>query len=286
MTFNFSPRQVMERVTYYVVVYRVFIKTALALMAQYRFSVLIWAVWGFVGPLISLAVWAAATAARGGTITNKAHTATFGQGDFVAYFLVFMIFGHLTMSWDAFEFAWRVRTGELSPRLLRPIHPIHGDIAVNIGFKLITSAMLLPFWVALFILLKPSLPHPDWRMLGLPLAVILAGLLRYVWQYALAVIAFWTTRVDAINQLFFTLDSFLSGRIAPLALLPGWMGAAAAWSPFSAMGSFPVMLALGRVPGDQVLVGFVVQLAWIAVGILVLRVLWSAGVKQYSAVGA
>ncbi|MGC8668616.1 MAG: ABC transporter permease [Chthonomonadales bacterium] len=281
-----SLGRAVQILAYYVHVYRVFIRTALALMAQYRFSVLIWAVWGFVGPLISLAVWAAATSARGGAISNKSHTATFAQGDFAGYFLVFMIIGHLTMSWDAFEFAWRVRTGELSPRLLRPIHPIHGDIAVNIGFKLVTSAMLLPFWIALFVMLKPTLPHPDWRMLALPFAVVLAGLLRYVWQYALAVIAFWTTRVDAINQLFFTLDSFLSGRIAPLALLPGWLGAAAAWSPFSGMGSFPVMLALGRVPGDQVLAGLAMQGVWIAAGVLLLRVLWSAGVRQYSAVGA
>lgn len=278
--------QGIEAVLYYVRVYKQFLRTALALMAQYRFSVLIWAVWGFVGPLISLAVWAAAASARGGTISNKSHTATFAQGDFAGYFLVFMIIGHLTMSWDAFEFAWRVRSGELSPRLLRPLHPIHGDIAVNIGFKLVTSTMLLPFWIALFVLLKPAVPRPDWRMLALPLAIVQAGLLRYVWQYALAVIAFWTTRVDAINQLFFTLDSFLSGRIAPLALLPGWLGAAAAWSPFSGMGSFPVMLALGRVPGDQVLAGLAMQCVWFVAGILVLRALWNAGVRQYSAVGA
>src|SRR5947208_4841431 len=148
---------------YWLGVYRANLKMAIAQMLQYRFAILIWAVWGFVGPLISLAVWSAATAARGGSITNAAGR-TFERGDFTAYFLVFMIFGHLTMSWDAFDFAFRVRDGNLSPRLLKPLHPIHTDVAFNIAFKLCTSAMLLPIWILLFVLLKPSMPASWWSL--------------------------------------------------------------------------------------------------------------------------
>ncbi len=270
---------------YWLNVYRANLKMAIAQMLQYRFAILIWAVWGFVGPLISLAVWNAAIAARGVGITNAAGR-TFGRSDFTAYFLVFMIFGHLTMSWDAFEFAFRVRDGNLSPRLLKPLHPIHTDVTSNIAFKLTTSAMLLPVWILLFVLLKPAITVSGWSLLLTLPALIIAGILRYLWQYSLAIIAFWTTRVEAINQLFFTVDAFFSGRIAPIALLPGWMGIVAYYSPFRGMGAFPVELALGRVPADQILPGFALQIAWLAVGLVVFRLLWSAGIKQYSAVGA
>jgi ABC-2 type transport system permease protein len=272
-------------VVYWIDVYRANLKMAIATMLQYRFAVLIWAVWGFVGPLISLAVWTAATAAQGGQISN-ASGAAFSRADFAAYFLVFMIVSHLTMSWDAFEFAWRVRDGQLSPRLLKPLHPIHTDVSYNIGFKLVTSAMLLPIWILLFILFRPTPPH-SWEqfLLGIP-ALILAGIMRYVWQYSLAVIAFWTTRVEAINQLYFALDSFLAGRIAPLALLPGWLGVLAYYSPFRSMAAFPAELFLGRIPPEQILPGFGLQIVWLIIGVLVLRVLWAAGIKQYSAVGA
>lgn len=269
---------------YWVRLYRANFVRAWALMAQYRFAVIIWAVWGFVGPLISLAVWSAATAARGGEIT--ANGASYGRADFAAYFLIYMVFGHLTMSWDAFEFAWLVRDGNLSPRLLRPIHPIHSAAADNVGFKLFTSALLLPVWILLFIILRPS-PPPSWTCVAVALpALVLAAVIRYLWQYALASIAFWTTRVDAINQLWFTLDSFLAGRIAPVALMPGWLGILATYSPFRAMGAFPVELCLGRVPPAEILPGFGLQALWLAVGFVVFRVLWLAGVKQYSAVGA
>ncbi|MGV3720129.1 MAG: ABC transporter permease [Actinomycetota bacterium] len=271
---------------FYVHLYRANLKVGMALMLQYRFAVLIWGVWGFVGPLISLAVWTAATQARGGSVTNLANGATFDRADFAAYFLTFMVFSHLTMSWDAFEFAMRIRSGSLSQHLLRPIHPIHGDAASNISFKVVTGSMLLPIWLLLILILKPT-PPASWEqaVLAVP-ALLIAGVMRYIMQYALAAVAFWTTRIEAVNQLYFATDSFLSGRIAPLSLLPGVLGAAAYYSPFRAMGAFPVELALGRVPPGEILPGFAIQLVWLAFSVLLLRVVWNAGVKQYSAVGA
>lgn len=270
---------------YWYEVYRANLRVAMATMFQYRFVVLIWAVWGFVGPLISLAVWSAVSAARGGTVTNGA--TSYGRADFASYFLVFMVFGHLTMSWEAFGFfSFRVRNGDLSPMLLRPIHPLHADAASNVSFKIVTSTMLFPIWIALWIMLKPTPPHSALDVLMAVPAVFMAGVLRYIMQYALAILAFWTTRLDAINQLYFTLDSFLAGRIAPLALMPGILGAVAVYSPFRSMGAFPVELALGRVPPEQILPGFALQLGWIVVAICLFNVLWRAGIKQYSAVGA
>src|SRR5258708_30628308 len=102
-------------------------------MLQYRFAILIWAVWGFVGPLISLAVWTAVSGSNNGAVIKGAG-AGFSRADFAAYFLLFMIFGHLTMSWDAFEFAYRVRDGNLSPRLLKPLPPLHCDVPSHIPF--------------------------------------------------------------------------------------------------------------------------------------------------------
>lgn len=270
---------------YWFSLYRANLKVAIASMLQYRFAILIWAVWGFVGPLISLAVWSAASAARGGAIVNKATGVSFGAGDFAAYFLTFMIFAHISMSWDAFEFAARVQNGGLSPTLLKPVHPIHRDAANNIAFKLTTSAMLLPVWVLLFLILKPHIVLTPLSLLALP-ALALACVLRYVLQYTLALVAFWTTRVDAINQLYFTLDNFLAGRIAPIALMPGWIAAFALYSPFRAMGSFPVELALGRVSPTQAISGFTLQVVWLCIALGLLRVVWGAGIKQYSSVGA
>ena len=72
---------------YWLKVYAAQLKMSTAIMFQYRFAVLIWAVWGFVGPLLGLAIWSAATEAKGGSITS-AQGVSFSQADFAAYFLV------------------------------------------------------------------------------------------------------------------------------------------------------------------------------------------------------
>ncbi|MCC6445568.1 MAG: ABC-2 family transporter protein [Armatimonadetes bacterium] len=263
---------------WFVRIYRAFFRMALAMMIQYRAAMLIWAVWGFVGPMVSLAVWIAA--AQGGKIGG------FDRGDFAAYFLALTIINHIAMSWDAESFSWDIRSGNLSPQLLRPVHPIHAALAYNIGYKLLTVSVLLPIWAALFWLLRPTF-HSSWHNLAWAVPAILAGAaLRFLWNYCLAIIAFWTTRTQAINQLYWTVDSFLSGRIAPIALLPGALQLMAYYSPFRSMIAFPVELTLGRVPPQAILPGIAAQFLWMIAAWVLFRVLWSQGVKQYSAVGA
>jgi ABC-2 type transport system permease protein len=269
---------------YWLAVYRANLRVAWAMLMQYRFAVLIWAVWGFVGPLVSLAVWTAAAQSRGSDVSHGAQS--FSRADFAAYFLVYMVFSHLTMSWDVFDFAYRVRNGSLSPQLLRPLHPIHADASYNINFKLMTTVVLLPAWVILFVLLRPALPASPVNLLLAVPALALSAVIRFIWQYALASVAFWTTRVDAINQFYFVLDAFLAGRIAPIALMPVWIAAISRFTPFWYMGAFPVELALGRVPPSAALAGIGVQIVWLIVGIGVFRAVWASGIRQYSAVGA
>ncbi|MDF2759783.1 MAG: hypothetical protein K0S99_2417, partial [Thermomicrobiales bacterium] len=109
---------------------------------------------------------------------------------------------------------------------------------------------------------------------------------RFAVEWTLASIAFWVTRVNAINQLYFVVFLFLSGFVAPLDLLPGPVRAIAELLPFYQMLGFPVELLLGRLSPTQALVGFGAQLGWLALALLLLNVTWARGVRQYSAVGA
>jgi ABC-2 type transport system permease protein len=105
-------------------------------------------------------------------------------------------------------------------------------------------------------------------------------------EWTMASLAFWITRVTAINQLYYVVFLFLSGFVAPLDLLPGPVRAVAELLPFYRMLGFPVELLLGRLSPTQALVGFGAQLAWLAFALLLLNVVWARGVRQYSAVGA
>jgi len=247
-------------------------------MLQYRAEIAIWAVWGLVHPLVALAVWSAA--AHGRSIGG------YDRSEFAAYFLLLMIFGHLTMSWDAMEFSWFVRSGRLSPKLLRPIHPVHEAVAYNLAFKVMVLVVLVPIWLLIFWLLRPQAATQWWHVALTVPSLLLAAFVRFIWNYCVAVVAFWTTKVDAINQVYWSLDQFLGGRLAPLALMPAFIQAAARYSPFRSMTVFPVELALGRLNGQQIAEGMISQVVWLVIGYVLFRLLWQAGVKRYSAVGA
>jgi ABC-2 type transport system permease protein len=101
-----------------------------------------------------------------------------------------------------------------------------------------------------------------------------------------ALAAFWTTRVTAINQIHYMAVLFFSGQIAPLTVLPRSLRIVATVLPFRWTIGFPVELALGRLTPVQVLTGFGAQAAWLLAAVLLLKFAWRVSVKRYSAVGA
>jgi ABC-2 type transport system permease protein len=136
------------------------------------------------------------------------------------------------------------------------------------------------------VIFKPAFSPLLWAIAAFVPAIFLAFLVRFLTEWTLALAAFWTTRVSAVNQAYYVAALFLSGQVAPLALLPGPVRAAAAFLPFRWTVSFPVELLLGRLTPSQALAGFGAQLAWLAISLVLLRVVWRAGVRAYSAVGA
>lgn len=115
--------------------------------------------------------------------------------------------------------------------------------------------------------------------------LLLAFALRFLLEWTLAQCAFWTTRVSAINQIYFFLLLFLSGQIAPLSILPHAVQVAAKILPFYWTIGFPTELLLGKVTIEAAFIGIGVQIVWLAIAVLLLRLVWRLGVKAYSAVG-
>jgi viologen exporter family transport system permease protein len=260
--------------------YRAYFGTQIAIQLQYRAALAIWLIGLVLEPVIYLVVWTTVAESSGGRVGDYA------RGDFAAYFIVLMVVNHLTFTWVFYEFEWRIRQGMFSPLLLRPIHPIHHDIASNLAFKLLTLAVILPTTVALVLLFDPIFEPPAWAVAAFVPALLLAFALRFLVEWTLAMAAFWLTRVSAVNQMYYLALMFLSGQIAPLSLFPEWLQALATLLPFRWMVAFPVELLLGRLSPDEALAGFAAQALWIALGFGLLTLAWRAGIRRYSAVGA
>jgi ABC-2 type transport system permease protein len=255
-------------------------KTTLAMMFQYRASLIIWMIGQVLEPLVYLIVWSVVSQTSGGSVSG------YTTRDFAAYFILLMLVNQFTYTWIMYEFEYRVRQGTLSFALLKPVHPIHSDIADNVSSKLITLPLMILIAAGLSVIFHASISPASWSIaLFIPI-LLLAFFVRFFLEWTLALAAFWTTRVGAINQTYFLLMLFLSGQIAPLALLPSPVQVVARILPFRWMIGFPVELLLGRLTLAETLTGLGAQFAWLLISVVLLRIVWRAGVRVYSAVGA
>ena len=129
--------------------------------------------------------------------------------------------------------------------------------------------------------------HHDTDLINIiAVGLALAFVLRFLFEWALALSAFWTTRIGAINQVYFFVLMFMSGRISPLSLLPPPIETLASFLPFRWMLAFPVELVLGRLTPADLWLGLAAQLGWILVALGVLTLVWRVGVRQYTGVGS
>jgi viologen exporter family transport system permease protein len=192
----------------------------------------------------------------------------------------------MTFTWIMWEMEWRVKNGFFSPVLLRPMHPLHNDLVVNLTFKLMTLAAMLPIAVILAVVFNADFNTTVWDALAFVPVLLGAMALRFLCEWTVSLAALWITRTVTLNQLYGTLTMFLAGQVAPLSLFPEPIRVIAFILPFRWTVAFPADVLLGHADGRDLLIGMGMQVLWIALSLLAMREVWSRGVRRYSAVGA
>jgi ABC-2 type transport system permease protein len=260
--------------------YRALLVAQIQAASQYRVQSILWMLFSVIRPVIFLAAWVAVANSQGGQI------GTYDVRDFAAYYIALSFVTNLTMSWNAYEFEFEVRMGRLSPKLLRPLHPIHYSVVENVVWKLTT---IIPLSIVLaFVALTFDARFrttPAHLVLFVP-SVLLAATLAFFSGWVLAALAFWTTRVHAISTLWDRAAFIFAGQIAPLALLPGPLQALSLALPFGYILGVPAEILRGGVSVTTALELMVGQAVWVVIFYFAFQRVWRAGVRQYSAVGA
>ncbi len=261
-------------------IYRINAKTAIIGQLQYRAANILWFIQLAAEPVVYLVVWSTIAEAQGGAVGG------YTADDFAAYFIIWTMVRYFNIALTPNAFEGRILQGRLSPELLRPVHPFHFDLSYFLGWKIPMTIYWLPIGGLLIWVFKPALSPEVWQVAAFIVALFTGFLVRFVFLWALGMIIFWITRVNALFQLYFTIELLFSGRLVPLDLLPTWAQSIADWLPFQWAFGFPIELLLGRLTPQEVWAGFGIQAIWIAAGTIALKILWHYGIKRYSAVGA
>lgn len=230
-------------------------------------------------PVIYLVVWTTIAEQQGGSVQGLT------VGYFAAYYIVWTLVRNMNIVFGAPYWEERIREGQLSGALLRPLHPLHFDIAYFAGWKVVVIVLWLPLAFGLSLLFDPQLsPNPQ-QIATFAVAIWGAYLLRTMFQSALGMLCFWTTRGAAIFDLWMTLELLLSGRLVPLPLMPDWVQAISWFLPFQWAFYFPIESLVGDPSNAELLRGLAFQLFWILVGLAIFKLAWRSAVRRFSSVG-
>jgi len=255
------------------------IRTAIQQQFQYRAATYMYLVGMVAEPVIYLVVWSTIADQSGGTVGGLT------AGEFAAYYIVWTLVRTMNIVFTPYGWEERIREGELSGQLLRPLHPIHYDLAWFAGGKVPWVLFYLPIAVVLTLVFNPTFDVRPIEIAVFAIAVWGAYLIRSFYQSALGLITFWTTRVGALFQLYITLELLLSGRLVPLTLMPEWVQTVAWFLPFRWTFYFPIESLVGDLTNAELLAGLGMQLFWTLVGIAVFSLVWRFAVRRYTAVG-
>ncbi|MBS3939567.1 MAG: ABC-2 family transporter protein [Actinobacteria bacterium] len=254
-------------------------RTAVQEQFQYRAANYMYMIGMVVEPVIYLVVWSVVAEASGGSVGG------YTPGGFAAYYIVWMLVRNMNIVFTPYGWEFRIREGQLSGMLVRPIHPLHYDLAYFAGWKVIAVLLWIPIAVVLALLFPPELSVNLAQVATFFVAIWGAYVIRTLLLFVLGMVTLWTTRVAALFELYFTAELLLSGRLVPLDLMPDWVLLWVDWLPFRSTFGFPIEALVSNLSGPELVRGLVAQLVWIAVGWALAMVVWKRAIRRYSAVG-
>jgi ABC-2 type transport system permease protein len=258
--------------------YRALLRAHIGLGVAYRARLTVW-ILSSLFPLMMMAVWLS-------VVDEVGPTAGWRVSDFVSYYAGGAVLFHTTTSFLTWAWDADLRSGDMSFKLLKPIDPFHQYLTQEIGLRVVVLVFLVPTLIVLTLLL-PALTYQltviEW--IAAISAAVTGFFLNVLMAMTFATIGFWTTQAGNIYSLWWGVGAFLSGWIAPLALLPEVVAAAARVMPFRSSMGFPLEILLGRLTGGEIASGFAVTGIWIAAFAMLYRLGWRTGLRRYQAVG-
>lgn len=245
----------------------------------YRVEGLVYFVADLVTPLVMIIVWDA-------IYQTSASVNGFTRSQMLFYYLYIFI-ARTLLSVYPHDFSRRVKTGEFSFYLLKPVGILYSHLATELSWKLVRPLFLCISVVIIYFVYLPgvqsglSLVH----VFLVPIVWGSAFLLNFYLKIILEVFSFWITESDGIRLSFYAFEALLSGSLLPLSFLPGAFGAIAKILPFGLYYSLPAQSLVGTLSLSEIYIQLGLLLFWLVAAYFIAKVLLARGIRQYSAVG-
>jgi ABC-2 type transport system permease protein len=223
-------------------------------------------VFGFLRGYVLLAVFRHRSDVGGYDATETITYVWLGQGLIATIFI-----------WGWFDFAVRIRSGDIATDLSRPVHPLRYGLAFDLGRALYHALYrgIPPFLLGALVF-ELTAPRNPLLWLAFALSVALAVTVSYAFRFLYNAVAFWTTDYRGPMVIAMIAANLLSGFIIPIAFFPGWLKTIANATPFPSMVQIPVNIFVGDAGAEMLLV----QAFWAVAVLALCAAVFGAGTRR------
>jgi ABC-2 type transport system permease protein len=241
----------------------------------------------FLPILTQIFLWKAIYGARLSE-TGSETIAGYTYDDMVAYYvLTYVSRAFSSMPGLATNIAAQIRSGEIKKYLIQPVDLVGFLLLSRIAHKLVYFAIAAgPYALLIFALSDffPGWPAPE-VLLAYAASLMMSFLLGFFLEAALGLVGFWFLEVSSLFFVYMLFNFFLSGHMFPLDIVPAGWATVLKMIPLQYLAYFPAAVALGKVQGQELAIGLVVQAAWVLFFIGMCRFSLERGIKRYSGYG-
>ncbi len=237
----------------------------------------------FLPIVTQIFLWTAVFASAG-----SVSIAGYSLEDIIAYYLLTMLTrAFSSMPGLASGIARQVRDGEIKKFLIQPIDLMSYLLLSRIAHKLVYYLVAAgPFALVYYICRSyfPGWPAPE-VFAAFLLSLVLAFMLGFFLEASMGMIAFWFLEVTSLLFVYMLFTFFFSGHMFPLDMLPDFWKGVVDFLPFKFLAYFPAAVFLGKIEGDALVQGLMIQAGWVLFFIVSCRYLMRAGFNRYSGFG-
>lgn len=207
--------------------------------------------------------------------------------EMITYIMIGNLSSLITRSFLSTIVARDIREGTLSLFITRPLTYFKYMLAREAGRIVLPSGLsILTQSILLIIFHRHILINTNLSVLGLiAVMLLLAFVTELMLSFLIGMINFWTDDIEGIHDTVQRLKRFFAGSYFPISLLPASYIKASFLLPFAYTFFIPAQLYLGKIGTSLVLKGLLVQMAWILVIYVSIKIVWSLGIRKYEGVG-
>jgi len=171
------------------------------------------------------------------------------QSDTLNYIVLAQIFLPLAnTSGTVFYFGTLMREGQMGIELLRPLDFQAATYVRNIAEVGVGVVIQFPLAIVAWLLFHFELPTDPLIWLAFIFSVFLGNAVLFCFDWIIGCVSFYNTETWGLGVMRFSISTFFSGALIPLAMMPGWLQTTAAVLPFSHALYVPVSLLSGITP--------------------------------------